>query len=273
MPISYYYKPSNIDNKDNLFIADGILLFSKDIEYDNNLDLAGVKFYYDGEYISSNPDGNFIGYCVSGDVKEFDNQKIVKTGHIENWPNDLLRAIKYLANHLNEDITNLPISLYVVGQAALLYWDRQYRTTQDIDVYRTESEDLFEQKKFLDLIKETDRAIKNLKENSDDRDLIINNDASKTGNFVFPITWTKHTILEGVLDLYFADEESAKLNKTYAYYVELFEEGRERVKDKYFVKEVFASYGINSKEKLFKRWPVYRDINENAMKWDSVFEL
>ena len=261
---NYLYKAEKLTQLGDYLDIDQTLIFSTDKTFSDENELKDIKFYINENNIVNNlQNGKFIGYLVSGEIECFSESLKFKTGNINNLSSDLLRAVKYLAAHLNSDISELPIQLYIVGQAALQYWNNKVRSTQDLDVYKTGvDENLFEQRKFLDLIKETDRYIKNLKENSDDHDLIINNDASFTGNFVFPMVYTKEIILENVLELYFADEEGASLNKTYAYFVQLLEEGRERTKDKIFAFNMFKKYGICSEEKLYQVWPEYRQIEE-----------
>ena len=266
------YKATNINKINEFIICDNLLFFS----FDNNFcedNIKDIKFYINENNIINNlQEGKYIGYLVTGDLDLFNNNLENKIGDLNNLSQDLLLAIRYLANHLNTEITELPISLYVVGQAALQYWDNKYRATQDLDIIKAEpDDDLFENKKFLDLIKEVDRTIKNLTEDSDEHDLIINNDASFTGNFVFPMVYTKEIIKENILELYFADEEGVSLNKTYAYFVQLITEGRERTKDRLFALNIFKKYGITSKEKLFTTWPEYNNIQEIEMSWDSFF--
>lgn len=270
----YLYKCERISKFGDYLDVDQILIFSLNNQFAEDNELKDVKFYLNNDNIINNlQDGKFIGYLISGEIENFKDDLNFKRGNINNLSNDLLRAIKYLANHLNANITDLPIQLYIVGQAALQYWDNKSRSTQDLDVIKSmPNEDLFNQKQFLDLIKETDRYIKGLEENSDEHDLIINNDAAYTGNFVFEMNYTKEVIIENVLELYFADEEGAKMNKVYAYFVQLLEEGRERTKDRNFVLNFIYSHGIENKEDLFNKWPQYKNIQTIANDWNIIFE-
>lgn len=270
----YLYKAEKINKFNDYIDVDQTLIFSLNNDFQEENELKNIEFYINDNGIINNlKDGKLIGYLISGEIDYFtENLKSTKNGNINNLSNELLRAIKYLANHLNTDISELPVQLYIVGQAALQYWNNKVRSTQDLDIIKTGiNEDLFEQKKFLDLIKETDRYIKGLEENSDEHDLIINNDAASTGNFVFPMNYTKEIVLENVLELYFADEEGASLNKTYAYFVQFLEEGRERTKDKIFAFNMFKKHGIYSKEKLYQVWPEYIQIQEVNFNWDYIF--
>ena len=245
----------------------------------------------------------FIGYLASGDIDDLNNNLIsinrnndsdngdasntfvnangnrVKQGSLDNIQEMLIKALKLLAEELGTSFNKelLPVKLYIVGQAALEYWnyntamseDFQNGLTFDIDVLKAEPNNLFDLKKFQDAIYLIDRKIHQMYEYNND-EIIINND-SKMHDFPFEISFTREIIDENSLIIYIGDEEGIILNKIYACFESILSGAAARYKDLNFSQNWLSRMNIYSKEELFNKYPPFNDIPEINSTWENIF--
>lgn len=270
----FYLEVNSINKIDEYLVINNALIFSKNNSLCEDF-LKNVKFYLSKNSISNSENGDFIGYLISGDIELLKNKNKSNKNHgsLENLQSDLLLALRLLSEKLKQfNFDELPIKMYLVGQAALQYWDRRISTTKDLDFKQTEPENLFEMKKFCDIIKIIDMEIKQLEEEdiNPNEDLIINNDAASQ-RFPFEINYHKEIIDEDTLILYIGDKESITLNKVYAFFESYFSSNRIRYKDIDFANNWLKSRNITSYEKLINRYPQFQEIQEINSSWERYF--
>ena len=264
-------------------VVNGELIFSSDASMCESM-LKSVKFYIaDNGKINNFGEGDFIGYLASGDLELFEhddalksNRIMAKIGSLDNLQSDLVLALRSLSTKLsNFDPEDLPVKMYMVGQAALQYWDGESKmsiSTKDIDIIKTEPYDLFEMKRFYDAIKIIDAEIKQLEEDGQDpnEDLIINNDAASQ-RFPFEMQYHCQTIDEGILLLYVGDRDGIELNKVYAFFESYLSSDKIRFKDMNFTNAWLHRMDIHDVETLMSRFPQFGEIQEVNQTWDRYF--
>lgn len=271
----FYLEVNSINKIDEYLVINNALIFSKNNSLCEDF-LKNVKFYLSKNSISNSENGDFIGYLISGDIELLKNKNKSNKNHgsLENLQSDLLLALRLLSEKLKQfNFDELPIKMYLVGQAALQYWDGyKVSTTKDLDFKQTEPENLFEMKKFCDIIKIIDMEIKQLEEEdiNPNEDLIINNDAASQ-RFPFEINYHEEIIDEDTLILYIGDKESITLNKVYAFFESYFSSNRIRYKDIDFANNWLKSRNITSYGKLINRYPQFQEIQEINSSWERYF--
>lgn len=227
----------------------------------------------------------FIGYLVSGDYEYLNsimynnsnnNQNRNKKGSLDSIQTMFVKALQMLADELGINFSDdiLPIKLYIIGQAALEYWNDSENNlnniTFDINVLKTEQYNLFQIKAFQDIIYLMDKKIHNIYDYNND-EIIINND-SKMYDFPFEISFTKEIIDENNIILYIGDEEGVILNKVYACFESILSGTSARYKDLDFSKNWLSRMNIYNKEELFNKYPIFFDIVEINSTWENIFE-
>ena len=265
-------------------VVNDALIFSSDPSMCESM-LRSVRFHItDQGKINNFGDGEPVGYLVSGDLELFEhddafksNRSMNKFGSLDNLQSDLVLALRSLGTKLsNFDPDDLPVKMYMVGQAALQYWDGESKmsiSTKDIDIIKTEPYDLFEMKRFYDAIKIIDAEIKQLEEDGQDpnEDLIINNDAASQ-RFPFEMQYHCQIIDEGILLLYVGDKEGIELNKVYAFFESYLSSDKIRFKDMNFTNAWLHRMGIHDAETLMDRFPQFGEIQEVNQTWNRYFD-
>lgn len=264
-------------------VVNDSLIFSSDARMCESK-LKSIKFHItDQGKVNNFGEGDPIGFLVSGDLELFqrddasNNHGAVKWGSLDNLQSDLVMALRSLSSKLSHfDPEELPIKMYMVGQAALQYWDGESKmsiSTKDIDIVKTEPYDLFEMKKFYDIIKIIDAEIKQLEDDDQNpnEDLIINNDAASQ-RFPFEIQYHCQIIDESILLLYVGDKESIELNKIYAFFESYLSSDKIRFKDMNFTNAWLHRMGIYDAETLMNRFPQFGEIQEVNQTWNKYFD-
>src|SRR5699024_10315608 len=115
-----------IDEMTSVDIDSDIFIFSQDNYLCETDQLKRMKFYINNKDLNNQGKGDYLGYMVSGSLETLVllSERNKKKGSQNNIQIDLLTAIKVLSKSLQDfKVDELPVSLYIVGHAALQYWE------------------------------------------------------------------------------------------------------------------------------------------------------